>query len=143
MVNRCSQNLPMLMIRMISSNLTSARSTIYPNIIIAESCNILFNGFYISFSFIWKFVFVHINISQYIITHSPVNHLYYCVRLQNIHILLAQKALPFSDVQLDNASTFILERTIIINTSNINDNHKYINCIISSADCGCVAFVPT
>jgi len=35
------------------------------------------------------------------------------------------------------------ERTIIINTSRINGNHKYINCIISSADCGCVAFVPT
>ena len=34
------------------------------------------------------------------------------------------------------SSTFILESANIINTSKINGSQRYMNCIISSADCG-------
>ena len=53
-----------------------------------------------------------------------------------MHLLLHLQQFLFCFQFLFASSTFILESTNIINTSKINGSQRYMNCIISSADCG-------
>lgn len=53
-------------------------------------------------------------------------------------------AMPFSLFMFSTvSSTFILERTSMIRTSNTSGSHRYINESIRKLDAGCVAAVPT